>query len=256
MVYTLVMGRRRRSHLVIPDTQIFRGVPLRHIDTIGKLAAELRPWVIVIIGDWWDLPSLSSYDEGKLSGEARRLQEDIDAGNSALDRLMSYIKPRNSRPRLIFCVGNHEQRLMRYVEANPKLSGVVSYDLFNLKHHGWEVHDFLDPVEAHGILYSHYFPRSASGRIVQSKRGAPSAIHQVKREMQSCTSGHLQGLDYSMIATGKHRYHGLMAGSCYLHKTGYIPTGGENYWRGIVVKENVDHGDYDFRPIRLSSLVR
>ena len=82
----------------------------------------------VVFGDFWDFPSLSSYDKGKLSFEGRRLKADIEIGNKAMDLLLAPIKQEADYfPRMIFTLGNHEERLKRVAKDNPEMSG-FSYD--------------------------------------------------------------------------------------------------------------------------------
>ena len=50
---------------VIPDCQIKEGVPTEHLEWAGQYIADKKPDVIVNIGDFWDMPSLSSYDKGR-----------------------------------------------------------------------------------------------------------------------------------------------------------------------------------------------
>lgn len=71
-------------HLIIPDTQIKPGVDTTHIDWAARAIVEYRPDTVVVIGDWWDLPSLSTHDApGSKEAEGRRVKPDIDAGNDA-----------------------------------------------------------------------------------------------------------------------------------------------------------------------------
>ena len=49
--------------LFIPDTQIKNGVNLDHIQALGNYILDKKPDIIVCIGDWWDMPSLSSYEK-------------------------------------------------------------------------------------------------------------------------------------------------------------------------------------------------
>jgi len=90
---------------------------------------------------------------------------------------------------------------------------------------------------------------------MQSRAGAPSASAQVKREMQSATSGHTQGLDWHVQQTGTRRYYGLIAGSFYMHEEGYLTPQGTEYWRGVVVKNEVNNGSYDIMTISIDYLL-
>ena len=106
-------------HLVIPDTQCKPGYPTEHLEWVGKYAAEKKPEVIVHLGDHWDMPSLSIYDVGKKAFEGRTYNNDIIAGNLAMDKLMKPIvneinrlkrnRKKTWNPKLIFLIGNHDQ---------------------------------------------------------------------------------------------------------------------------------------------------
>lgn len=241
------------KHLVIPDCQIKPGVPLDHLTALGNYIIDQMPDVIVQIGDFADMHSLSSYDRGTRRAEGNRYQEDIDCAREAMETLLAPIEAYNRHakmmhrkrytPRMILTLGNHENRIQRHVDANAELEGKVGFE--DLPYEAWEVCDFLDTVEVDGILYSHYFPRNAAGRITQSYRGAPNARLQVLREMQSCTSGHLQGLDFHVHQTGDRRIYGIIAGSFYQHDEDYLTPQGTAYWRGVIVKHEVEDGQYD-----------
>ena len=70
--------------LIIPDTQVKPGVAIDHMDWLGKYVCDLRPDIIVHLGDHFDLPSLSSYDKGTASIEGKRVVADIEAGREAM----------------------------------------------------------------------------------------------------------------------------------------------------------------------------
>src|SRR6185503_3149216 len=130
-----------RKHGIVPDTQAKPGVSLNHMKWAGDYFAEKKPDVLVHVGDHWDMPSLSHYDKGTMAAEGRAYEDDIKAGNLAMDLFMAPIRAEQSRqkrrgirpwkPRMVFTIGNHEQRIMRHVNANPELRGTLSYDAFN-----------------------------------------------------------------------------------------------------------------------------
>ena len=78
-------------HAVIPDTQVKPGLDFSHLTWCGEYLAEKRPDVIVMIGDWADMPSLSEYDKGKKSFEGRTYKADIEASHEAMECLMTPI---------------------------------------------------------------------------------------------------------------------------------------------------------------------
>jgi hypothetical protein len=155
--------RLGRMHLVIPDVQAKAGVPLDHLQWIGNYIVEKKPDVIVQIGDFADMPSLSRYDQGKLQGEGRRYGHDINAVHRAMDTLLKPLQDYNRtadekyKPELHLTMGNHEYRILREVEDNPKYEGKFSYNDLAYEDYGWKVYPFLEVAEIDGVEYSHYF---------------------------------------------------------------------------------------------------
>lgn len=247
------------THMVIPDTQAKPDVPLDHMEWAGKYAADKKPDVIVHIGDHWDMPSLSSYDRGTKGYEGRRYIKDIEAGNHAMDLFMAPIRKEQKRqrknkkqvwnPRLIFCIGNHEQRIERAANSDPMLDGLIGYHDFNLSEHGWEVYDFLEPIIVDGIAYSHYFTSGVMGRPCANPR------LMLQRKFMSCTMGHVQDRDiaFARDAAGK-RLTGLFAGIFYQHGEDYLGVQGNGSWSGIWMKHQVSDGEYDEMPVSLEYL--
>jgi hypothetical protein len=119
------------KHLIIPDTQVKPNTPIDHLNWAGQYAVKMRPDVIVMIGDHWDMESLSSYDKGKKSFEGRRYTKDIEAGIVGMEAFLKPIRDEQARlrrnkekqwnPRLVFTLGNHENRITRAIENDPML---------------------------------------------------------------------------------------------------------------------------------------
>ena len=156
--------------IVIADTQIAKGNPIDHIHSLLEYIWIHKPKYIVHIGDHWDFPSLSHYMTA-LEKEGRRLIDDLDAGFNVLDIVKRYLKKKNSgrkvkyTPELHFCMGNHENRLERYINNNPELSGFIDLK-YNIESYGWKVHDFLVPLWINEICFVHYLANSMSNRAV------------------------------------------------------------------------------------------
>lgn len=237
--------------LVIPDTQCKDGVPFDHLGWIGKFIIDKQPDVIVQIGDWADMPSLSSYDKGKKSFEGRRYKKDIDASIRAMHTLLDPLrafqdKQRKNKkqvysPRLVMTTGNHDYaRINRAINNDAVLDGVISISDLQYEEFGWEVFPFLDVVIINGVAFSHYFPTGVAGRP------ASTANAQLSKQHQSCIAGHQQGLQ---IATGR-RADGklltsIIAGSFYLHDEEYLGPQQNNHWRGCLMLHNVEDGQFD-----------
>jgi hypothetical protein len=240
------------THCVIPDCQVKEGVPIEHLEWIGNYIVDKRPDVVICIGDFWDMPSLSSYDKGKKCFEGRRYRKDVEAGNNAMDLLMTPLVKADFHPRLVFTMGNHEHRISRAIDNEPILDGTIGLEDLELAKWGWEVVPFLQPIEIDGISYCHYFYNPNSG-----KPYAGTALSKLKNIGLSFTMGHQQGIDIAMreLPNGKTQ-HALVAGSCYLHDETYRGPQANGHWNGIVFKHEVQDGSYDLMQVSLDFLRR
>jgi len=245
--------------VVIPDCQIRPGDNTDFLERIGTYIVDKKPDTVVCIGDFADLPSLSSYDIGKKSFEGRRYKADIEATHAAMTRLLAPINNYNKKakeghreryyPQLVLTLGNHCERINRVVESDPKLDGTISIEDLKYKEFGWNVIPFLEPVIIDGVAFCHYFTTGVMGRP------ATSAQAQLTKKHMSCVAGHQQGFQ---VATG-HRADGtrltsVIAGSCYEHNEDYLGPQGNKHWRGILVLHGVNNGEYDLMPVSLDYL--
>ena len=247
------------KHLVIPDCQVKPGHSVEYLKWIGQYAAEKKPDVIVCIGDFADMPSLSSYDIGKKSFEGRTYKADVQATRHAMETLMKPIrdeqlrliknKDRRWKPRLVLTLGNHEHRIDRAVEYDRKLEGLISVEDLKYADHGWEVHPFLEVVTIDGIAYSHYFTSGVMGRPVTSAQMLLTKKH------MSCFAGHQQGrmIAYGRRADGKEMT-AIIAGSCYEHSEDYLGPQGNEHWRGFYMLHEVKDGAFDEMAVSLNYL--
>lgn len=245
-----------KRHFIIPDTQVRPGVPLDHLDWAAKAVIDYEPTSLHIMGDWHDMPSLSSYDKpGSKRMEGARYRADIDAGNDAHQRFISPIRKHRSLWRRMEkkkYTGNHEDRISRAISAEPKLDG--AYSLNDLDSTGFEMYPYLEPVWTDGIVYSHFFQSSHSPAAIGGQIAAMLASIG-----DSFCAGHVQGMKYGnrMYPTGKIR-HGLVAGSFYQHDEEYRGRQGltKHHWNGVIVLNDVRDGNYEIMPLSLDYLRR
>lgn len=205
--------------LVLPDVQAKPGTDFTYLNKIGRYMVDKKPDTVVCLGDFADMPSLSSYDQGKKSFEGRRYIADIEAAKDAMCAFLSPLwefnakakknKEKQYHPRMVLTLGNHENRINRAVNDDPKLEGVLSVDALGYEGMGWEVVPFLDVIVIDGVAFSHYFVTGLMGRPVTSAAACLTKKH------QSVIQGHQQGLQ---IATGYKADGSLLtsviAGSC------------------------------------------
>lgn len=247
------------THFIIPDCQVKPGVPIDHLEWAGKYVAAKKPDVIVQIGDFADMSSLSSYDVGKKAFEGRTYAADVEAARKAMAVLMQPIVEEQERqrrnkekiwkPRKILTLGNHENRIPKAVNSDRKLDGLISTKDLGYEDWGWEVHDFLDPVNVDGVMYCHYFTSGIMGRPITSANALLTKKH------MSCVAGHQQG---KQIATSERadgsRITGIIAGSFYQHDEDYLYSQGNKHWRGCIMLHEVTDGQCDEMFISLDYL--
>jgi hypothetical protein len=238
------------KHIIIPDTQCKPDVPLDHLDWAGRYIAEKQPDVVIHLGDHFDMPSLSSYDRGKKCFEGRRYKADIAAGNRGMELLNRHLDKMRKPPRRVFIPGNHEERILRAVEMDPILEGVIGWHDFDMP--GWKIHPYLKPIEINGILYCHFFYQPKTGRAYG---GTAASI--LRHVGQSFVQGHRQGLDTAIhdLPSGRRR-RGIIAGSFYSHNETYLGQQGNHHWRGILVLNEVRSGNFDILEVSLDYLRR
>jgi hypothetical protein len=246
--------RTGKRILVLPDVQAKPGVDFSFLSRIGQYAVEKKPDVIVAIGDFADMPSLSSYDKGKKSFEGRRYKRDVEAAQFAMQAFLKPIEDYNRtarktyKPRMVMTLGNHEERILRAINDDPKLDGVLSIDDLAYKEYGWEVYPFLEVVIIEGVAFAHYFATGVMGRP------ASSAAAQLRVANMSCFSGHQQGkqIAYAKRADGA-ILTSIVSGSCYEHEEHFLgPQVNKQHWRGFFVLHDTKNGTFDEMPVSLS----
>lgn len=245
------------KHLVISDGHAHPEHDNDRADWVGRLILDVRPDVVINIGDMWDFPSLSSYDRGKSSFHGRNYKKDLEAGLDFDRRLWAPIREAKRRhPFKVFIEGNHENRLKRMLDIQPELDGAVSFEDLNLKRNYDEIVEYTGSntpgtIDIDGVLYSHYVISGVSGRAISSIH---LGYNLLQKRHQSVTVGHNHTFSYDVQNTGSRNLHGLCCGTLQT----YVPDwAGEvaHLWRlGVVLKHDVKDGDYDLEWISIDRL--
>lgn len=239
-----------KTHLVIPDSHAHADHHNRRYDYLGHLINDIKPDVVVDIGDWFDMPSLCSYDRGKKSFEGRRYSRDIAAGVEAQDRMLSIVKRQKKRlPRFVRTLGNHENRINKVVESDPILLGTIGIEDLQSKEYGFEEYPFLQSVKIDGVNYAHYFTSGVMNRPV------PNARQLLQKKMQSCTMGHSHLFDHVVEPDVEgNKINACIVGVFQDYDADYAGPANRLWSRGVVVKRGVENGQYDLEWISLKRL--
>ena len=197
---------------------------------------------------------------GSKGMEGTNVQDDIEVGNEAFERLTAPMRKEMRRrvaghrkrwePECHITFGNYCDRITRAVNREPRWAGILSYDL--LKTPGFQRHPYLKIVNIDGIKYCHFFPNPFSGKAIGG------TIHNRLNHIgASFVQGHQQGFLYASKQYPDHVKHGLVCGRFYAHHESYRPEDVQlAEWNGIVVLNEVKDGSYDLMPLSYDYLRR
>lgn len=252
--------------LAIPDCHVSPGQDLTRFSALGKLIVDRMPNNIVFQGDFVTLESLSAWDLGKAGKmEGRRYSEDCNVGIEALQLLLAPLRRlqkqlkrqgRSYRPRLIFLLGNHEDRLSRYVTTRPELGEHLSItkDL-RLNELGFdEVIEYRGFVEIEGTLFAHAV-MNAANQAISGKTALATMAQSVSK---SIVIGHLHRFE-----SVNHYRHGasdiiqiVSTGGFFEHVDDYAEGGLNAYWRGVCLLHHLPDapGRFDVEQISITRL--
>ena len=239
---------------VLPDAQVRKGVPTEHLKWYGQYIADKQPEVIVCIGDFADVPSLSTYAQaGSIDAEGARYQADKESVWAAMDTFLTPIaKVAGYKPKLVLTYGNHEDRITRAIHADPRrLMGVISLADLRYEKYGWQTIPFLQPITIGGVAFCHYFPSGIMGKPITTARALLTKLH------MSSFAGHQQGKDiaFSRRADGGDMI-AIISGSFYQHNESYLSPFANGHWRGAWFLNEVKDGGFDEMPLSIDFLRR
>lgn len=245
------------THVVIPDGHAHYKHNNDRALWVGQLIADLKPTVVINLGDSADMPSLSSYDKGTRGFTGRSYKADIDSHNDYQEKLWHACKKsKRKMPGRVTLIGNHEQRIDRALDLSPQLEGTISYADLNLD----KYYDIVVPyegntpgvIEIDGVHYAHYFISGVLGKPIGGQYPAASLL---AKKYVSCTMGHAHVFDYATRtrADGS-KIHGLVAGCYQDYMADWAGLSNGLWSRGVVIKRNVEGGNYDIQWVSIEAL--
>ena len=251
--------------LVIPDAHVGPEQDLSRFAMLGQLIVDRRPDRIITMGDFVSLESLSNWDLNK-SGvmEGRRYQNDIAAGNMALDLLFFQLrnlqdkqrrlKERVYKPRIVYIYGNHEDRLVRYLETRAELKEHLNLDDdLNLLDHGFhDIIPYRQGIEFDGVNFTHSLMNMAN-QAVSGRYAIHRAAEMTAKSLVFAHSHRRENVNYYR--------HGadnilqiLMCGAFFEHVDDYAYGGLNAYWRGVNILTHWAEGRFDVEEISIERL--
>ena len=246
-----------KIHVVIPDVHASPDQSNTRALWVGELIADIKPDVVINLGDLHEFKSLCSYDKGRAKFQGRNYRADVEAGIDFNDRLWGRVKSRKRRlPLRVILEGNHEERIRRALDVQPELDGAISSkDLM------WE--DYYDECVWYnggspgihtldGVSYAHFMVSGVMGRPIGGEHPAYSLL---TKRYSSSTVGHLHLFDHCVRTRGDGtKMQGLVAGCFFDHYQEWAGQANALYWSGVFIKRNVEAGNYDLEMVSLDQL--
>lgn len=246
-----------KTIIVIPDSHAKPGVSNRRAEWVGKLVLDIKPDIVVDMGDTADMESLCSYDRGHKSFQGRTYAKDIEAHNDFQDRLWSTVrKAKRKQPRRVRLIGNHDYRIERAIELSPELEGAISLEDLQLNHYYQDVvhYEGSTPgtISLEGITFAHYLTSGVAGRPISGEHLAHSLL---TKKFTSCTVGHNHTFDYCVrTSANRKKIMGLCAGVYQEHFSSFAGEANHLWHRGVAIKRNVVDGMYDLEWVSIERL--
>ena len=110
--------------IVLSDTHV-PNHDEKSIDNVMRYMKDHKWDEVVLLGDFMDFDCISSHNKDNLRTIAgKTIWKDYDIGVELLDQLQK------SAPgaKFTLCEGNHEERIERYIDANPQLEGMIEIE--------------------------------------------------------------------------------------------------------------------------------
>lgn len=246
-----------KTHLVIPDSHAHWEHHNKRAIWLGHLINDIKPDVVVHLGDSADMPSLSSYDKGKKNFQGRTYRADINAHLDFQSKLWDTVKAAKKKlPYRVILEGNHEYRIKKAINMQAELEGTITPDDLCML-------DFYDEfieyngrspgiIEIDGIRYAHFFVSGVMGKPIGGIHPAASIL---AKGHVSATAGDLHLVDYAVnTSIGGKKIQAIVAGCYQDYDSDWAGEANSLWWRGVIVKRNVDNGNYDPQFISIDAL--
>lgn len=246
-----------KTVVVIPDSH---SIPGRNNDRaiwIGKLIADVKPDMVIHLGDSADMPSLCSYEKGTRNFQGRSYRADVDSHLDFQSKLWDEVRKKKKKlPKRVFLEGNHEHRIEKALDTSPELEGTISFNDLELDYFYDEVVRYKGGTpgvyEDSGIYYAHYFTSGVMGRPVSGEHQAYTLL---TKKFASCTQGHTHTYDHCIrTSEGGRVIQGLVAGCFQDYWADWAGEVNNQWYRGCFIKRKVEDGNYDLQQISISSL--
>jgi predicted MPP superfamily phosphohydrolase len=246
--------KKFETTLVVPDAHVSPDQSLKRFELLNKLILDKQPDNIIFMGDFVTLESLSNWDLNRAGiMEGRRYHEDVEAGRKALELTLKSVKGVYS-PKIVFLMGNHEERLSRYVETKPELSDHLNIEVdLQLKYLGVDIIiPYREYYTINGVDFTHA-PMNAANQACSGKFAIHRASEMTNNSLIFAHTHRKEGVNFYR--------HGaddivqvMMCGAFFEHTDSYALGSLQHYWRGCIILNHWKHGRFDVEEYSIARL--
>lgn len=232
-------------------------------DWLGSFLYDLKPDMVVDLGDGADMRSLNTFDTRYPQQIVNQSYEkDIDQYNDAMERMRwKFRHHKRKRPFYVGFEGNHENRIKKALAHDPRLEGQrygVSFGHLQTNHWFDEYHEYHNSapalVDYDGIIYGHYVASGNYGTAMATKHHGYSLVEKLA---SSATVGHTHKFSYYYKGDARPTpLHGLVVGCFKGKEEGWAGQANSEWRKGLVVKRELANGNYDMEWIGMERLKR
>jgi hypothetical protein len=165
----------------------------------ARFGSDRKVGRVVQVGDWGTFDGASFHDKNDTLRARLKptIKQDLDNQKESLVTFHAN-KPDDWNPKLDITLGNHENRIHRFENANPETAGMFSNELeTNFAQFGWQTRPYGEVMFVQGVGISHH-PTNGAGRAFGGKTGPQRAANELT---SSFISGHTHA--YQHFTTGK-----------------------------------------------------
>lgn len=216
---------------------------------LGEFIFDIRPDMVIDLGDGADMKSLNSYDTRYPQAlVSQSYTKDVECYNDFQERLRwKFKKNKKKKPTWIGHEGNHENRIKKYLAEHPRMEGQkhgVSFSHLQTSHWFDEYHEYTNGGPAisnyNGVDFSHFF---SSGNFGTATSGVHHAYTVINNRHNSSVCGHSHKRDlYFKDAPGSI---GMVVGCYKGHEESWAGQANKEWWHGVVLMKDVDNGRFE-----------
>jgi hypothetical protein len=228
---------------------------------LGKLIYDLKPELVIDLGDGADMRSLNTYDTRSPQAiVSQSYQADVESYNDSQERLRWLFRyHKRKRPHWVGFQGNHEYRIDKAISSDPRLEGDkygISFSHLQTDHWFDDYYKYENGGPAiadyDGVSYAHYFSSGNYGTATSGQHHAYTLL-QNRNASSTCGHSHKRSI-YFKDGAHPNGIIGLVAGCFKGGDESWAGQANRDWAKGVFIKRDIENGMYDPQFISLKAL--